>query len=234
MTAKTFSVVVVALALSLAFASSAQATAVQLTSPASLSAGDTTLDFSGTLGATISSPVSYTAGSNALTFSDAGGTFEVVQVSTTNCGTTGYCFTAFPLGTNLLYAAGYYGSDAPITITFASPVTEVGFNAEEFANGPYTMSFTAYNGATNLGTFTSSGCDPDPGPCTPSSGVLSFEGVQTSGGDVITSITISDGNGNDIGLGPVTFGTTVPEPSSLLMLSFALGGCGLMRRRKSA
>jgi hypothetical protein len=210
------------IALGFAIAAPAQATVTQLSSPSELSSSDSTLSTFGTIGATASSPLSYSVGGNTLTFTDAG-VFEFDQAG------TNYFSTAFPDGTNVLYAAGFSGAGAPITLSFAKPITEFGFNAEEFNFGPYTMYLTAYEGATSLGTFSADGDDP---------GSLSFLGLRASGGTSITSITISDNNGNNIGLGPVTFGgtpTSVPEPGSLMMFGAGLIGLGLVlfeRRRR--
>ena len=210
------------LGLVLILAGQTQATTTQLTSASGLSAGDTTLIYSGTIGTTTGSPLTASAGGNTLTFTDSGGTLEYDQAG------TNYVNTAFANGTNILYASGFSGAGAPITIAFANAVTEFGFNAEEFAAGPYTISFTAFDGATNLGTFTATGCDPL-GGCTTASGTLSFEGLQSTGG--ITSVTISDTDGNNIGLGPLTFGGSpigTPEPSSLLLMMFGVALLGLM------
>jgi len=213
-----------------------RANTIQLTSSSGLSAGDTTLTYSGPVGSTTSSPVVDIAGTNTLTFTDAGGTFEYDQAN------TNYFGTAFANGTNILFAGGFSGADAPITLTFANAVTEFGFNAEEFAFGPYTISFTAFEGATDLGTFEATGCDPatasstSPPSCPTSSGTLSFEGLQSTGG--ITSVTMSDSDGDNIGLGPITFAapTSTPEPSSLLLTMFGVGVLGLMilRRKRIA
>lgn len=217
-----------ALILVLIVVGESRANTIQLTSPSGLSASDTTLTYSGTIGSTASSPVIDLAGTNTLTFTDAGGTFEYDQAN------TDYFGTAFANGTNILFAGGFSGADAPITLTFANPVTEFGFNAEEYAFGPYTMSFTAFDGATDLGTFFAAGCDPatasstSPPSCPSASGTLSFEGLQSTGG--ITSVVISDSDGDNIGLGPITFGspTSTPEPSSLLLMLFGLALLGLM------
>jgi hypothetical protein len=205
---------------------------IQLTSASQLSPTDTVLTFPGATGPVgttdNTSPVSFAAGGNTLSFTAStsvnGAYFENDTVGVS------YFETAFGSGTNLLYAAGYNGATAPITLSFANPVTEVGFNAEEFADGPYTISFTAYNGATDLGTFTASGYDPANGEA---GGVLSFEGLDSTGG--ITSLNISDGNGDNIALGPITFGGTVtstPEPGSLTLIGTGLLGLMLAMRKR--
>lgn len=198
-------------ALGFGIAVPAYATVTQLTSSSQLSPGDSTLSTFGPIGTTSSSPLTYSVGGNTLTFTDAG-TFEFDQAG------TNYFSTAFPNGTNILYAGGFSGAFAPITLSFANPITEFGFTAEDFAFVNYTISFTAFDGATNLGTFSASGNDPNS---------LSFEGLMASGGTGITSIVIGDAAGNNIGLGPITFGGTphpVPEPGSLTMLAAGLLG----------
>jgi hypothetical protein len=218
---------------SLLFLLAVPAAADQFGGFSDLSPTDTTLYFSGTIGSITSSPVVASAGGNTLTFTDAHDTFEYDQVG------TNYLYTSFANGTNLLYASGFKGSGAPVTITFANAITEFGFNAEEFNAGPYTISFTVYDGATDLGTFTSTGCDPTyaVSACTTSNGVLSFEGFQSLGG--ITSVTLSDtdsdADSDNIGLGPIAFGgtpTSTPEPGTLALSGVGLLGLLLVMRRR--
>ena len=205
-------------------AASAQAFAgsIQIASSAGLSATDTTLTVSGTQSTNLGTPLSFSAGGNTLTFSNTNG-FEVVQAGST------YFDTSFANGTVILYGTGYFGSGGAATIDFSNPVGQVGMNIEEFADGPYTVSFSAYDGATLLGTYTASGSDPDGGY--PS--MLSFEGVQATGGDVITSLVLSDSNGDNLGIGPVTYGAATPEPGTFGLLLTGLAGLGEMIRRRA-
>jgi hypothetical protein len=206
-------------------ASQAYAGSIQLPAVSDLSPTDTMLTFSGTQSTLSSSPVMYSAGGNTLTFSNTNG-FEVVEAGTS------YFNTAFPDNTMILYGSGYFGSGGPLTVNFANPVGQVGLNIEEFADGPYTVTFSAYDGATLLGTYTASGSDPDGGFASD----LSFEGVQATNGDVITSIVFSDANGDNLGLGPILFGgasTVTPEPGTFGLLFTGLTGLGEMIRRKA-
>ncbi len=192
----------------------ASAGVIQLTSPSDLSASDTTLIYTGTIGSVFTSPVSYTAGGNKLTFTAKGKTkeFELDKVGTT------YFDTAFPNGTIILYATGFGGAGGPVTIDFSKPVVEFGFSLEEFAKGNYTVSFTPSDGATALGTFTATGNDPN---------ALSFEGARATGASIITSIAVTDNRGDNLGFGPVAFGT-VPEPTSAAILGASLIGLTVM------
>jgi hypothetical protein len=216
--------------LSIFFLLAAPAAADQLNSFTQMSPTDTNLIYTGTIGNVTSSPVVVSAGGNTLTFSDVGNSFEYDQAD------NNYLYTAFGAGTNILYASGFTSSAAPVTISFANAVTEFGFNAEEFNGGDYTISFTVYDGATDLGTFTSSGCDPAyaVSDCSsPAGGTLSFEGFQSLGG--ITSVTLSDTDGDNIGLGPILFGGTplgTPEPSSLVMTGLGLLGLMFAMRKR--
>ncbi|MGO9335990.1 MAG: hypothetical protein ACLPY1_00640 [Terracidiphilus sp.] len=202
----------------------AYAGSLQIATPAGLSPTDTTLTFSGAQSTNLGTPVVFSAGGNNLTFSNTNG-FEVVQLGTT------YFFSAFPNGTVILYGTGYLGKGGPVTIDFSSPVGQVGLNVEEFADGPYTVTFSAYDGAALLGTYTANGSDPDGGFAS----VLSFEGVEATGGDEITSLVLSDANGNNLGIGPVTYGaaSATPEPGTFGLLFTGLAGLGEMIRRRA-
>ena len=203
----------------------AHAQSTQITSPAGLSPSDTTLTFSGPLGTNLGNPVNFAAGGNTLTFSNTNG-FEVDQAG------SNYFNTAFANGTAILFGTGFEGSGGTATIDFSTAVSEVGFNAEEFADGPYTMTFSAYDGATWLGTYTANGIDPDGGFASE----LSFEGVQATDGYDITSIVLSDADGNNLGIGPISYAaasSVTPEPSSFGLLFTGLAGLGEMIRRRT-
>lgn len=201
----------------------AYAGSIQISSPAGLSPSDATLIFSGTQSTNLGTPVAFGAGDNTLTFSDTIG-FEVVQAGVSYFG------TAFSDGTTILYGGGEFGSGAPVTIDFSTPVAEVGLTLEEYAVGPYTVTFSAYDGSNLLGTFTADGSDPEGGYAS----ILSFEGVQATNGDVITSLVLSDDNGNNLGLGPVSYGSPTPEPGTFGLLLTGLAGLGGAIRRKAS
>ena len=211
----------------LSSAAVAHAGSIQLTSASQLSASDTTLTFpSSTSIVPVSSPVSYSAGGNTLTFSDAGSKFQLDQAG------TNYFQTGFASGTEILYAAGSSGAAAPITIDFLNPVSQVGFNAEEFAFGNENFTFSAFDNALLIGSFMATGNDPNS---------LAFLGLSATGGDAITSLVISDTQGNNIALGPIAFGASspspVPEPSTLLLMGtglFGLAGALFLSKHASA
>lgn len=81
----------------------------------------------------------------------------------------------------------------------------MGLILEDPNYGDYIVSFTAYNGATVLGTFMSSGNNPNS---------LSFIGLSASGGDLITSLLISDNAGNNLAFGALSFGLLTSGPGS--------------------
>jgi hypothetical protein len=64
----------------------------------------------------------------------------------------------FPNGDYVLYDGGPSGSGSgPVTLTFANPVSFVGFQIQAVGEGAFTSQITAYNGSNSLGAFTVSG-----------------------------------------------------------------------------
>ena len=211
-------------AMSMGLSTFSAAGILQLSSAAALSSGSAVHSFPDALGSSYSDTASYAVGGNTLTFSASGETLTRFEAG------VDYLTTAFSTNTQLLFASGSFGASAPVRLSFATPVLEVGFGLEEAAFGDYVITFTAFNGATSLGTFTASGNDPDH---------LSFVGATATAGDVITSLLISDDQGNDLAFGPIAFGTStepppppppVSAPASLALLVLGLGILTRMRR----
>ena len=158
-----------------------------------------------------------------MTFTDKGNVFQIDKVG------VNYFGSAFPNGISILYADGFNGAAAPIVIAFSTPMTEIGLNAEEFQFGNYIMTFTAtvraIDGGISTATFNASGNDPN---------ALGFLGLRTSGGAVITALTIMDNAGGNIALGPITFAAAVPEPASAALLGMAGAAMpAVLRRRRT-
>jgi PEP-CTERM motif len=199
----------------------AYAGAVQLTSAGQLNPADATVTYPTTGVVVISpgglppavglpNPLVVSAGGNTLTFSKPSGLFVVNSF----------------FGPGALYTGNAYQQEGgPVTITFATGVTEVGLQAFPNFPGPpgFGFTFTAFNGTTAIGTFSVATFGT-------SGGV--FLGVRATGGDVITSLVINH-TISDFAISPVTFGpaaAAVPEPTTLVLLSAGLAGAALARR----
>jgi len=234
---RNFSAVLLAAAISITGGiSGSYAGVVQLSGPSQLGAADSTFTDPDAPGTTYTGPlVSFTDADNTLTWSRGSGPFESVVAAP--CANADYFSTAFAGCTSIFQAGGFLGAGdgGPVTLTFATGVRDFGVNIEEFANGPYTVAFTVYNGAAALGTFSASGSDPDGGFAS----ILSFEGAAATGGGVITSVVFDDsaaGGPNNLGFGPVTYGdaTATPEPATASLFGLGLAVVALIRRRRSA
>lgn len=201
--------------LGFATAATTYADAVQLTSPAQLSPGNAVANYpiNGPLPIFLPNPLILSAGGNTLTFTKPTRQFVISSI--------------FP---GLLSTGNAFGQgDAPITITFATPVTELGFAARPNFTGPpgFGFTFTAFNGATALNTFNVG-----------TSGAIGnlFLGVTTTGGDVITSLTVNH-TIPDFAIGPVSFGSAnpepIPEPATIVLLGTGLAGVVAGRSARS-
>lgn len=218
-----------ALAFTLAGARAAAAQ-TQIGSSAGLSAGNAVFSNPDAAGTVYNGPATYAAAGLDLTFTAAGGTISVERAGES------YFSSAFPDGTAITFAGGAAaagsGPQAPLTLLFSNPVTEFGFGVEEYSFGTTTYSFDFYNGATLLGTFTSTGFNSYD-DTTPK--VLAFLGARAP---AITRVVITDDSDNNIGIGDVSYrvasASTVPEPATVALVGLGLAGLGLAGRRRRA
>jgi hypothetical protein len=134
----------------------------------------------------------------------------------------------FPNGDYLLYNGGY----GPITLTFASPVSFVGFQIEAGSWGSFSSQITAYNGGNSLGSSTVNGTSSGPGD-----GSAPFLGIQDTVAE-ITSIQIdgltANGPAEDFAIDTVYLSapsTPTPEPASLACIGTGLGALALLARK---
>jgi hypothetical protein len=201
----------------------ASASLVQLTSASTLASSDNVLTYTGYPQAIpLTSQVSFAGTGNVFTFTADG--FEVYQVG------TNYFSSGFPSGINILYThAGSGGVSAPdpsMDISLSTPVTQVGFNLEQYSAG---SEFFSIDVLTNSGSslFTVLGNDPSS---------LAFFGVEATSGTTITGLQITSAVNTDLGIGPITYGDPAPslvsEPGSITLLATGLIGLvGVSRAR---
>lgn len=144
----------------------------------------------------------------------------------------------FAPGDRVLYTGGT--TDA-LTITFDNPVSGVGFQMQQDVFGAFTGSLLAYDSSgTLLGNFSEAG---DSNANNDNSAI--FLGLLDTSGANISYITISDAGNPSAGLGInwlslFDTSTSVPEPSTVLLLSMGLlalaawlYGCKRSEQRKN-
>jgi hypothetical protein len=118
-------------------------------------------------------------------------------------------------------------TDGVLTLSFASPVGQIGFDVAETTNLSLTpgYSVSVFNAAGTLLTTTNVDTNPL---------VLFSEGEFNYNGGPASSVVISfdSVDANEFALGPVTYG--VPEPADIGILAVGLIGLGatVMRRRQ--
>ncbi len=223
------------LAGALAAAVPAHAAVTQLFSPGDLTGTMATLGYSGLATGAIPSPVLLSGGGNTLTLTTATGGGFFFQTS------DGATFD-FNAGTPLLETntgGVAAANDGPLTIAFASPVTEFGLSAQDAQADTETFSFTVNGTQSGAQTFTL----PPTDNISATSGAAVFLGANAGAGNQFTTVTISSvssvpGSSNDFLVGPITISPAVPEASSSALLSvgalLVLGTVLTSRKRRSS
>ncbi|HVG28788.1 MAG TPA: PEP-CTERM sorting domain-containing protein [Pyrinomonadaceae bacterium] len=216
--------------LGLCTAAPARAGAIQLLTLAQMSPGFTQLVYppvpAGSAGAVFNSPLVVSSGGLTAAFSTSGQLIRFDQG-------VGY-FGNFANGTRLIATEDINGNPTgPLTINFNIGIREFGVFAENIftdADATSLFTFSLFNGATPLGTFTNGGLDIN-GPF--------FLGARTTLNDVITRIVISGASSsaapndqNNFVVDGVRVVHPIPEPATMLLLGTGLAGAVASRRRK--
>lgn len=157
----------------------------------------------------ISSAYAVSAGSNTLTFSvGSASPFQIIrQGETEDCSIT----ADFPANTKVLAVNTITeGIRSALILTFATPVTEMEFQAQIFGFGTERFTFEVFNGQESLAVFTVE----DKMDYT-QTGQRGYIGARTSGDDVITKVKVwaefpddpkhNEAVANKFAIGPVSF-----------------------------
>lgn len=159
----------------------------------------------------------------SVTLSQPSSTFVAFEQSP-----PGGWFGHFPAATHIIYDQNPSG---PVTFTFSTPISGFGVTIDEALGGGYSGIISEYNGATLLGSFTTTNVNTG----------LMFLGVLDGSAD-ITSVTvtaasmISPGNAfafSNLNLVEGTSLSSVPEPASVATLLVGLGVLAVGRLRLS-
>lgn len=221
----------------LGLAAPSRADVVQLFSPAQLGPGLLTTDYpnlpAGVTAATISPPLVLSVTGVAVTFATAVPAAAGGRLLRVNQG-AGF-LGDFPAGTELLVTENGSGMPSgPLTITFGTPILEFGVSAQNTffeAGQTSTFTFTLFDGATQLGTFSVSGPDT---AGTFFLGARAILGQQITRAVISGASTINDpdlGVQNNFAIGPVSF-RPIPEPATLILFGTGLAGAAGARWRR--
>lgn len=134
--------------------------------------------------AVIASPYTLNTSGNTLNFSAGSASpFQLIrQANTEDCSIA----ADFPMNTKVLAVNTiHFGFRLPLTITFSTPVTEMGFQAQIFAFGTERFTFEVFNGEESLGIFTVE----DQMDFT-QSGLKGYVGARALGNDRITKVKV--------------------------------------------
>jgi hypothetical protein len=212
----------------------AHADVIQLASPKQLGSSAITVPFTSSIDL-LDSPYVVATPDNTLTFELAVGQWrrldEGVNIISDFLPGTGLLYTNANNGLDLkLQDTVGGGGRGPADIVFAEGVRAVGFNAQTQVLGFETLTFSAFDDLTLLGTFSVSrenGQNQDDS--------ASFLGIRATGAHLITRIALSSvviqggiAHEDDFFFGPISY-RSVPEPSAIGLLCFAALGIGVKR-----